>query len=108
MKPTIVRAENPKSIIQPSSWGKKKLADVHLDAMLYCEFRCAYCSSDAGMHLKMRKRSNDQIVRDAAGRSFDPHADKDVTITYGDDFVQVLEAELDAKRRRPRHGKTLV
>lgn len=94
------------SIIAKSSWTKKKLADVHVEALLLCQYKCKYCSSNAGRHLKTRPDIAES-VQQATGRHFNPHDAEDVVITF-QGIVEALEKELSDKRQKPGAGETLV
>ena len=107
MNVTTLEMEPPKTIIAKSSWPKKKLADVHVEAALLCEFGCQYCSSNAGLHLRFRKQTIGRVVQDATGKAFDPHHADDLAITFGK-VVQALDEELTGKQVKPGAEKTLV
>jgi DNA repair photolyase len=80
---------------------------VHLDALLFCEFACVYCSSNSGLHLKFSKRTINAAVNAVTGKEFDPHNAAQIVIGYRD-LVQRVDAELSDCRRKPGAGKTLV
>ena len=108
MKVNVVEAAARKQIVAPAPGFKKKgLADAHVEAMLFCQFGCRYCSSNSGMGLKLRKRSNSEIVQKQLGREWNPHDASDIAISY-ENFVEELEKQLQRKRRRPGRGETLV
>lgn len=106
MQSKIVEVPHQKQIIAPSKWPVKKLADVHVEALQYCEFGCRYCSSNAGMHLRMRKQSLEQAVREQTGDGFNPHA-SNVAIRFKR-VVDALRSELNTHQSKPGRGKTLV
>ena len=107
MKSQVCEVEPGKNIIVKSSWGKKKLADYHLDALKFCEFGCSYCSSNAGLHLQFKKRTLNEAVAEATGQPFDPHNARDLVITYKE-LVEALQNELSSHRRMHGAGQTLV
>lgn len=107
MQSTIIKTKTRKHIIAKSAWPKKKLADVHLEALMFCEFGCRYCSSNAGLHLTFLKRSLNATVEEVTGQQFDPHDAGNVAIAY-DGIVEALDQELSQKRKKPGVGKTLV
>ena len=107
MKTEIVTIPHLKQIIQKSSWGKKELADYHLDALLFCEYGCKYCSSNSGLHLKFKKHSIQTAVKKATATDFNPHDAGHIVIQY-EELVQALNEELDGKSKRYGHGKTIV
>ena len=108
METKIVEAAARKQIIAPSpGFKKKKLAEFHVEALLFCQYSCVYCSSNAGMALKNRKRSNSELVRARLGREWNPHDASDIAIAYKN-FVEELDSQLDRMKKKPGHGKTLV
>jgi DNA repair photolyase len=107
MKSQIVLFPHRQKIIAPSTWKKKELADAHLDALLYCEFKCTYCSSNSGRHLKTLSHSIAEAVQEVTGRPFNPHDADDITIAY-QGLVEAFETELTGKHKKPGAGKTLV
>jgi DNA repair photolyase len=107
MRSTVIEVPPRKRIIAHSTWRKKRLAERHLEALLYCEFECEYCSSDSGLHLRFLHETLDQIVRKVTGRPFDPHNADHLVIAYSG-VVAALERELDSCSRKPGNGLTLV
>lgn len=107
MKSTVVEIAPGQNVIAKSSWTKKKLADAHVEAVLFCEFGCRYCSSNAGLHLRFKKNSIEDAVTSQAGQSFDPHDAGDVVITYPG-IAQKLDEELSRRKCKPGVGQTLV
>jgi DNA repair photolyase len=107
MKSSVVEFETNKSIIAKSTWTKKLLADRHLEALLFCQYGCTYCSSNAGLHLRFKKKSIEKAVQKATGEAFDPHNAGHLVIAYSE-IVKALDEELSRKRRKPGAGKTLV
>jgi len=67
VKTTLIQAEPRARIILRSSWPKKELADYHLEGLLFCEFGCRYCSSNAGLHLRFQKRTLNRMFREETG-----------------------------------------
>ncbi len=107
MKSTLIEMPPRKTIIAKSSWTKKELADVHLEALLFCEYGCTYCSSNAGLHLRFQKNSINAAVADQTNESFNPHDAAQIVIAYSE-FLEALDDQLSRKRRKPGAGKTLV
>lgn len=104
-----IRVELPplKKIIQPANWDKKRLADAKLDALLYCEFGCPYCSSNSGMHLRMKKHTIQSAVSEITDSIFNPHDAGNVVIAYKN-LLSALDRELDSYADKPGNGETLV
>ena len=97
-----------KNLIQPSSWKHTKLlADDHLDILKLCQYGCPYCSSNSGMHLKMREIEINQAVQAATGQAFDRKDVKNLFLDYPNVIGQLNE-ELGKKRRKTGMGKTIV
>lgn len=107
MKTTVVEIEHRKNIIAKSSWTKKELADDHLEALLFCEFGCSYCSSNAGLHIRFWKDTIGKAVKQVTGQEFDSHNAGHMVIAYRE-IADALDEELSRKRRKPGVGKTLV
>ncbi len=108
MKMNVVEASPRVKIVAPSpGFQKKGLADVHLEAMLFCQYGCAYCSSNAGPALRFRNKSNQKLIRQELGRDWNPHDARDIAIAY-EGLVARLDEELSARVRKPGKGKTLV
>lgn len=107
MQLNVIQFPNRKQIIAPSTWTKKRLADFHVEALLYCQYKCCYCSSNSGRHLKTIRPELEAAVQGATGCTFDPHDAGNMTIAF-EDVVKALEAELAAFRTKPGRGKTLV
>ncbi|NQV27567.1 MAG: hypothetical protein HQ518_24725 [Rhodopirellula sp.] len=107
MKSTVVEISPGQNIIAKQSWTKKNLADAHVESVLFCEFGCRYCSSNAGLHLRFKKKSIEDAVTSQAGQSFDPHDAGDVVITYPG-IAQKLNEELSRRKCKPGVGQTLV
>jgi DNA repair photolyase len=107
MKSQVIEVGPRKSMISKSSWPTKKLADVHLEAILFCEFGCRYCSSNSGLHLRFLKKSILKAVEAALGKRFEPHNAAHIVIAYRE-VVAALENELNRRRKKPGTGKTLV
>lgn len=107
MQLDIVQFPHRKAIIAPSSWPKKQLADVHVEALLLCQYKCRYCSSNSGRHLKTIRHEIEEAVHQVTGSSFDPHRADNLAISF-DDVVQALESQLSQNCRKPGEGKTLV
>lgn len=103
----IVYIDPRKRIIAPSSWPKKGLADVHLELLLFCQFACLYCSSNAGLHLRFLKETIQAAVSKVIGEIFDPQNAAHIVIGYRE-IVKALDRELSSYRRKPGAGKTLV
>ena len=106
MQLNVIQFPNRKTIVAPSTWTRKKLADVHVEALLYCQYKCRYCSSNSGRHLKTRPEIA-EAVQQATGSPFNPHDADDVTIGF-ESVVEALEAELAGDGKKPGRGKTLV
>lgn len=107
MKSQVIEVNHRERIIASSSWPKKKLADVHVEALLFCQFGCRYCSSNSGMYLRFLDRSIRETVEEVIGVRFDPQNAAHLVIAYRE-VVETLRAELDAKQKKPGAGKTLV
>lgn len=106
MKRQEITRENRKQIIAKSDWKKKKLADVHVEGDVQCQFNCRYCSSNAGLHLRFDRKLKEQVQAET-GAEFDPHHADNLRIKYAD-VVGALEKELDATHKRKGAGQTLV
>lgn len=107
MKSKIVETDCRRTIIAKSSWPKKELADFHLDALLFCEFACRYCSSNSLPHLNFKLPEIRKIVLEETGEVFDPHNAGHIVVAYRE-IVAALDKELSQKRRKPGAEKTLV
>lgn len=107
MRSRIVNVRPRKNIIAKSSWPKKELADDHLEALLFCEFACRYCSSNAGLHLKFLKKSIQRAVKRVTGKPFDPHNAEHIVIGYRD-VVKALDREVSRKRRPPTSSRPFL
>ncbi len=107
MKSMIIEMPPRKNIIAKSSWPKKKLADVHLEALLFCEFACKYCSSNAGLQLRFLNKTINEAVLAQTGEKFDSHRSAHLVIAYRQ-IVEALDKELSKNVRLPGPGKTLV
>ena len=107
MKTTVVEIEHRKKIIAKSSWTKKELADDHIEALLFCEFGCRYCSSNSGLHLRFWKDTIERAVKTTTGQEFDSHNAGHMAIAYRE-IVDALDEELSRTGRKPGTGKTLV
>ena len=108
MKLNVIDTRPRAQIIAPSPGFKKKgLADAHLEAMLFCQYSCPYCSSNAGLAVRFRRESNQKLVKQELDREWNPHDAKDIAITY-EGIVQNLDEELSELARKPGKGKTLV
>lgn len=107
MKTQVIEVDPRKSVIAKSSWPTKQLADVHVEALLFCEFGCRYCSSNSGLHLRFLKRTIQEAVEASLKVPFNPHNAAHVAIAYRE-VVNSLEVELCRYRKKPGAGKTLV
>lgn len=106
MGTTFIEVPARKKAIQPSNWKKKELADAHVGPLHFCQFGCTYCSSNAGLGLRFTKRTTNAAVRNATGRGFDYDA-TEITLAYAN-YVELLDAELSACKRKPGRGQTIV
>ncbi len=107
MKSTLVTVKNRKRVIAPSSWGTKELANYHVEGVMHCEFKCAYCSSNAASHIRFGRNGIKQAVLEQCGRNFDPHRSEGLVIGF-QDVVAALDQELKRNPRKPGKGKTVV
>lgn len=97
----------PRKFLHHSSWGKKELADFHLDMLRYCGFGCKYCSTNSGFTMRFMKASMKEELRQQLGRDFNPHRDGDVAIGYRNS-IRHLQVELFDRSVINDTGKTVV
>lgn len=107
-RPRSADVELPKRLIHPAKgWWKKQLADDHIELALQCGFGCAYCSSNSGMHVVMRKQSTAMAVREQLGEAYDRNAGDGLMLSFPK-VIEQLERELRSHRPGYGSGKVLA
>ena len=81
-------------LIQKSDGFKKKeLATYKIDLQLLCGFGCRYCSSNAGLNIKFKKKTIEQFSLEQLGKSYTPKGNPELSIEL-DRYIVKLEIKL--------------
>lgn len=104
----FVTVDSLKEPIQPSpGFKKKRLADFKLDAIGLCQFGCAYCSSNQGYYLRIRREVFARLTEQQIGKRTLPADDPKLMFLWPDYLVN-LSGQLKHTPRDWGAGKTLV
>jgi DNA repair photolyase len=108
MKLQVVNVPSIKApITEAPGFQKKGLADYKLDLMALCGFGCAYCSSNEGNYLRIRREEFATLTEQQIGKRVYPADDPSLTFLWPD-VLDKLAAQLANKPKSWGAGKTLV
>ncbi|WP_437277941.1 ParB N-terminal domain-containing protein [Sorangium sp. So ce375] len=108
MKNRIVNVPAVKDPIKPSpGFEKKGLSDFKLDIMGLCGFGCAYCSSNEGNYLRIRRKEFLDLTEEQIGERALPSKDPSLTFVWPN-ILTNLKSQLDRKGDGWGAGHTLV
>ena len=95
-------------LIQKSDGFKKKdLATYKIDLQLLCGFGCRYCSSNAGLNIKFKKKTIEQLGLEQLGKSYTPKGNPELSIEYLN-LISTLDKELSNKPKSYGSGEVLM
>lgn len=104
----IVKVPCISQLIQKSDGFKKKeLATYKIDLQLLCGFGCRYCSSNAGLNIKFRKKTIEQFSLEQLGKSYTPKGNPELSIEYLN-IISTLNSELSKRPKIYGSGETLM
>jgi len=108
MKNRLVVIPNTKKVIQPSGWGKKGLAEYHIELSGLCGFGCRYCSSNATPWMRVNRERFGAMTLEQLGEPLNPKDNPELAYVWSSDVVEVLREELRGRRKSLGAGKTLA
>jgi DNA repair photolyase len=111
MKNRLVTIQPVKTLIKPNEgWSKKLLADVKVDLLGLCGFRCPYCSTNTNSWHRIHSPEFVLAVKDQLGIELTGNpALLDPSLSYVfPDVVAQLKTELDGYKKKPGKGLTLA
>lgn len=86
------KVQNP--IRLSPGFEKKELAVYKLDAMVFCQFACAYCSSNAGNLMRINTKQISHWSLEEVGIAYNPRQDADSFYMTYPEIVEALDLQL--------------
>jgi DNA repair photolyase len=108
MDPKIVIVPITKTLIKASpGFAKKGLSEYKIDLVALCPLGCAYCSSNNGNFLRIRREPFAELTERQLGQRYLPSDEPSLTFVY-DGVIEALAEELKGKPKSWGEGETLV